>query len=179
MAAAKTHDFEIRAAIVRELLRHGVPPRDMRHEITLDSNGSGGRADIVAMLSDTVLAGIEIKSASDNLAQCVEQLDAYERAFDAPLFVIEARLAQRLERPERERVRRCPVSSSGDLWPATPATRASAAPVDGMGRRLWGNEIETLLGRETSRAAGRSGFGRRSRWTTCGRASSPHCAGES
>jgi hypothetical protein len=75
MVAAKTHDFEIRAAIVRQLLAHGIPRRDIRHEITLDSLGRGGRADIVAIVADR-LAGIEIKSASDSLARCVKQLDA-------------------------------------------------------------------------------------------------------
>jgi predicted nuclease with RNAse H fold len=52
-----------------------------------------------------------MKSASDNLARCVEQLDAYAVAFDAPLFVKNGRLARRLERPGRERGRARPSRS--------------------------------------------------------------------
>jgi hypothetical protein len=95
MAAIKSHDFDIRAAIVRELMRHGILRHDIRHEITLDSNSSGGRADIVVILNDAVLAGIEIKSGAESLARCVQRLDAYARAFDAPVFVVDAAIARR------------------------------------------------------------------------------------
>ena len=67
MAAAKTHDFEIPAAVVRELIRHGIPRHDIRHEITPDSNSSAVRADIVAITHETCIIGIEIKSACDTL----------------------------------------------------------------------------------------------------------------
>jgi hypothetical protein len=48
IAAAKTHDFQIRAATVRGLLRHGSPRCDIRHEITLDSHSSGARGAVRA-----------------------------------------------------------------------------------------------------------------------------------
>jgi hypothetical protein len=126
-------------AIVRELLAHGIPRRDIRHEITLDSTSRGGRADIVVILSGTVLAGIEIESAFDNLARWVEQLDAYARAFDAPLFVIDERLVKRLQRPDRQRVRDRAVSAGAHIWP-TLTTASTRATLDGM--RLRGSPDE-------------------------------------
>ena len=158
MTAANSHDYEIRAAVVRELLRNGVPRRDIRHEITLDSNSCGGRADIAVILANR-LAGIEIKSASDNLARCVEQLDAYAGAFDTPLFVVDGRLARRLERPDRQRVRESAVAVS-DIWPAL--QQGGAATIHGMARLLWGSEIQSLVGKPLSRADGLALIGERS-----------------
>lgn len=152
MAAAKTHDFEIRAAIVREWMHHGVPRRDIRHQITLDSHSSGDRADVVAICDDRLI-GIEIRSGADNLARCVQQLDAYVRAFDVPLFVVDDRLTRRLERPDRQRVRTTAVAVA-DISQALVDRPGQAATVDGMARLLWGSEIQALVGQAINRDDG-------------------------
>lgn len=90
MKQKKTKDFDVRAALVRRLLQSGVPRGDIRHEITLDTNSSDGRADLV-VLQDKRIAGVEIKSGSDNLNLLDSQLAAYQSAFDAVMVVSDMR----------------------------------------------------------------------------------------
>ena len=78
---AKSKDYDIRAAVVSALLESGVPRRDIRHELTLDTNSDGGRSDVV-FLRDGGINTIEIKSGSDKLDRLKAQLDTYGRAFD-------------------------------------------------------------------------------------------------
>ena len=92
--AVKSNDFDIRAAIVASLLEDGVERKCIRHEITLDSSSSGGRADLV-ILTRNVL-GIEIKSGRDRLDRLKEQFRRYERAFDHAAVVVDQTKEKRL-----------------------------------------------------------------------------------
>jgi hypothetical protein len=78
------------------LLEEGVPRRDIRHEITLDSSSSGGRVDM-AVLRDSWIVGIEIKSGADKLDRLRDQCKAMRRAFDYVRIVIDTRLAPKAE----------------------------------------------------------------------------------
>ena len=89
---AKSKDYDVRAAVVATLLERGVRRRDIRHEITLDTASSGGRADVV-LLQDR-LATIEIKSGSDKLDRLKAQIKRYERSFDHVSVVADRRHAE-------------------------------------------------------------------------------------
>ena len=93
---ARTKDFDIRAAVVRQLLAEGVPRSDIRHEITLDTSSSGGRADLVVILRDK-LYGVELKSGSDKLDRLKEQHEAQELAFDGSFVVSDVRHREEIE----------------------------------------------------------------------------------
>ena len=82
-------DYDIRAAIVREMLRDGVPRCDIRHEITLDTSSSGGRADVM-LLRDNALIGVEVKSGRDKLDRLHGQVEAMKRAFDYVVALVDA-----------------------------------------------------------------------------------------
>lgn len=86
----RTNDFDIRALLVRDLLRIGVPRAAIRHEITLNTSSSDGRAD-VALALDHALIGIEIKSGSDTLGRLDEQKARYSARFDLLALVHDAR----------------------------------------------------------------------------------------
>jgi hypothetical protein len=79
--AKVSKDFDVRACLVRQLIADGVPRRDIRHDLTLDTSSSGGRADVVVLLEDSIL-GFEIKSGADTLDRLKPQLERYERCFD-------------------------------------------------------------------------------------------------
>ena len=76
----RSKDYDVRAAVVTALLGKGVPRTDIRHEITLDTYSSGGRADVV-VLRDRLIT-IEIKSGSDKLDRLRDQVKRYEQSFD-------------------------------------------------------------------------------------------------
>ena len=77
----KSKDYDIRAAVVAALLERGVPREAIRHENTLDTSSSGGRADVVVLHAQRLVT-IEIKSASDKLDRLRDQIARYERSFD-------------------------------------------------------------------------------------------------
>lgn len=86
----KTNDFDLRALVVDKLLASGIPREAIRHEITLDSYSSDGRADLVLAL-DRALWGIEIKSGRDTLDRLPSQRERYQRRFDRLCLVLDAR----------------------------------------------------------------------------------------
>lgn len=88
--AAKTCDMDLRMAVTAALLGAGVPRDAIRHEITLDSSSSDGRADMVVAL-DRCLTGIELKSGKDTLDRLDSQRDRYGARFDRLCLVIDAR----------------------------------------------------------------------------------------
>jgi hypothetical protein len=88
--STKSNDFDIRFAVVKNLINSGVPRSDIRHEITLDTSSSGGRADIV-LLRDGSITGYELKSAKDNLDRCKDQKHSYEMAFDTSVLVVDSK----------------------------------------------------------------------------------------
>lgn len=94
---SRSKDFDVRSAVVRRLLDTGVPRRDIRHELTLNTSSSGGRLDI-AVLRDTCLTTIEVKSGADTLDRLKAQAAAYERAFDYVWLVADSRHREALQR---------------------------------------------------------------------------------
>lgn len=84
----KSNDVDVRLAITRKLLAEGITRRDIRHEITLDTSSSGGRADVV-VLHDNAILGIEIKSGKDCLDRADAQLGAYDLAFDTSMLIVD------------------------------------------------------------------------------------------
>ena len=90
MASSKSKDYDIRAAAVRHLLEHGWGRNCIRHELTLETSSSGGRADLV-LLHDAGLVGIELKSACDTLDRCADQARTYGMAFDHRILLIDSR----------------------------------------------------------------------------------------
>ena len=76
-----TKDYDLRAALVRVLLNAGVPRSDIRHEVTLDSASSDGRADMVVVRPNTLI-GLEIKSCVDKLDRLETQTGRYSSRFD-------------------------------------------------------------------------------------------------
>ena len=88
--APKTCDMDLRLAVTAALLSAGIPRDAIRHEITLDSSSSDGRADMVVAL-DRALIGIELKSGKDTLARLPEQRERYGARFDRLSLVIDKR----------------------------------------------------------------------------------------
>ena len=88
----RSKDYDVRAAVVAALLERGVPRRDIRHEITLDTSSAGGRADVV-VLRDRLIT-IEIKSGSDKLDRLKTQVNRYKRSFDFVKVVADRRHAE-------------------------------------------------------------------------------------
>ncbi|MDE3023420.1 MAG: hypothetical protein KGI54_16490 [Pseudomonadota bacterium] len=84
----ESDDYEVRKATVECLINSGIPRVDIRHEITLDTSSSGGRADLV-VLRDGCLCGLEIKSAKDTLDRCAIQKEAYQKAFDLSVLIVD------------------------------------------------------------------------------------------
>jgi hypothetical protein len=87
---ARSNDPMIRAALVRRLIDAGIPRNCIRHEITLDSSSSDGRADLV-VIRDAALVGVEIKSGRDTLERLVSQRPRYSARFDRVLLVCDER----------------------------------------------------------------------------------------
>jgi hypothetical protein len=87
-AAIKTCDYDLRHAVVTALLGAGFTRDAIRHEITLDSSSSDGRADVV-IADDAALFGIEIKSGKDKLTRLPDQGARYRRRFDHLTLVID------------------------------------------------------------------------------------------
>lgn len=90
--APKTNDIDLRLAVTRALLDAGYPREAIRHEITLDSSSSDGRADMV-LATDRALIGIEIKSGKDTLERLESQRERYGARFDRMALVIDERHA--------------------------------------------------------------------------------------
>jgi hypothetical protein len=90
MKSPRTKDIDVRIAITSRLLASGWKRRDIRHELTLDSSSSDGRADMV-LLDEDWLTGIEIKSGADRLDRCEEQARRYHARFDSSLLVMDPR----------------------------------------------------------------------------------------
>lgn len=88
--APKTCDMDLRLAVTAALLSAGIPRDAIRHEITLDSASSDGRADMVVAL-DHCLTGIELKSGKDTLDRLESQWDRYGARFDSLVLVVDAR----------------------------------------------------------------------------------------
>ncbi|AWJ93300.1 hypothetical protein Sp245p_26115 (plasmid) [Azospirillum baldaniorum] len=84
----KTCDMDLRLAVTAALLSAGTPRDAIRHEITLDSSSSDGRADMVVAL-DRALIGIELKSGKDTLARLPEQRERYGARFDKLVLVLD------------------------------------------------------------------------------------------
>lgn len=88
--APKTNDIDLRLAVTRALLDAGIQRDAIRHEITLDSSSSDGRADMVVAM-DHCLTGIEIKSGKDTLDRLGSQRERYSARFDRLCLVIDKR----------------------------------------------------------------------------------------
>lgn len=87
---ARSNDFMIRRELVRKLLETGIPRNHIRHETTLDSSSSDGRADLVVMRSERLI-GVEIKSGVDTLARLAQQRPRYSARFDRIVLVCDAK----------------------------------------------------------------------------------------
>lgn len=88
--SARTNDYDLRRLVVRAILDSGIQREAIKHEITLDTSSSDGRADIVVAL-DRELIGIEIKSGKDKLGRLETQREQYRRRFDRMCLVLDAR----------------------------------------------------------------------------------------
>lgn len=86
----QTCDMDLRIVVTRALLAAGYERASIRHEITLDSSSSDGRADMVVAL-DHALIGIEIKSGRDTLDRLDSQRERYGTRFDTLCLVLDAR----------------------------------------------------------------------------------------
>lgn len=89
-ASPRTKDFDLRAALVTTLLQCGVPRAAIRHETTLDTSSSDGRADVVLPL-DHAIIGFEIKSGTDTLERLPSQIVRYGSRFDRLVLVCDRR----------------------------------------------------------------------------------------
>lgn len=91
MKAYKTNEYDIRAGVVRQLLKEGWKRENIRIEIPLDTASSGGRADIVC-LDDKYLGCIELKSGKDKFCNdsIGKQCKPYRRAFDCVAVVMDS-----------------------------------------------------------------------------------------
>lgn len=87
----KTNEYDIRAGVVRRLLKEGRKRRDLRFEIPLGTNSSGGRADIV-VLDDKSLGCVELKSGKDTFDNDAikSQCKPYRRTFDNVAVVMDS-----------------------------------------------------------------------------------------
>lgn len=88
--AAKNRDADIRMALVQRLLARGIERCSIRHEITLDSHSSDGRADLVVLRPGQII-GVEIKSASDKLDRLEKQRPRYSARFDRIVLICDER----------------------------------------------------------------------------------------
>jgi hypothetical protein len=86
--AIKSDDYEIRRELVKHLILGGITRDSIRHEATLDTYSSGGRADVVLLMPHNVW-GLEIKSARDNLDRCSDQAATYRAAFECSAIVLD------------------------------------------------------------------------------------------
>lgn len=86
----KTCDLDLRLTVTAALLSAGIPRDAIRHEITLDSASSDGRADMVVAL-DRALVGIELKSGKDTLDRLESQRERYSARFDRLVLVADVR----------------------------------------------------------------------------------------
>ncbi len=79
----KSDEFLIRFATIERLIAEGWKRENIRIEIPMSTNSSGGRADIVC-LDDAYTGCIELKSGKDRLENdlLAVQMRQYERAFD-------------------------------------------------------------------------------------------------
>lgn len=79
----KTDEFLIRFATIERLIAEGWKRENIRIEIPMSTNSSGGRADIVC-LDDQYAACVELKSGKDTLENDLlsAQMRQYERSFD-------------------------------------------------------------------------------------------------
>jgi hypothetical protein len=88
----KSDDYDLRAVLVTALLDFGIERNSIRHEITLDTSSSGGRADLV-LLQDHRITGYEVKSGKDNFDRCDEQRRAYAKCFDRSVLLADRKFA--------------------------------------------------------------------------------------
>lgn len=164
---ARTNDMDLRIVVTSALLASGVPREAIRHEITLDSSSSDGRADMVVAL-DHALIGIEIKSGKDTLNRLDSQRERYSARFDRLALVLDkrhedAQLGQRLAifsfgppaaiarpnsgggvtlHPSLSGIPEMPWDFRGDGWSTRDMLRPHA-----MLSLLWAEEAEQALGR--------------------------------
>ena len=85
----KSKDYDVRACVVRKLLKEGVPRGDIRHEIANVGDTGHARADIVAIIHNR-LCGFELKSASDVTTKAKSQIETYRYYFDFVFLVGDA-----------------------------------------------------------------------------------------
>lgn len=104
MKATKSNDIDLRLAVTRALLDAGHPRDAIRHEITLDSSSSDGRADMV-LAHDRMLVGIELKSGKDTLDRLESQRERYGARFDLPVLVVNVSHVPDERKPSDERLR--------------------------------------------------------------------------
>lgn len=162
----RTKDFDLRAALVRRLIAGGITRRNIRHELTLDTASSGGRADVV-VIHDTHLTGIEIKSGADTLERLPEQIDCYLRSFDSMGLFVDERHRAGTARMHRARIGYfCPtndvleerysslldIALHRDAWGHPPYGSPYTAPAM-MARLLWADEVIGVAGRGKTREA--------------------------
>jgi len=141
----KTKDFDLRSAICQQLVAEGLHRCNIRHELTLDSSSSGGRADIVIFTLGGIF-GIEIKSGSDVLDRCADQRDAYEHAFDGCHFIVDARHKENIQHsytlyfPDQKKFAYRADMGSLELIPEIVSSHSSDTSPAAMIRLLWCDE---------------------------------------
>jgi len=81
--AKRSKDFDLRAALVDYLFAHGFQRWQIRHELTHDTGGFGGRCDVALLLNTGQISGLEIKSGSDTDERLKAQMRAGSLAFDS------------------------------------------------------------------------------------------------
>ena len=151
--AKASKDFEVRSCLVRQLIADGVPRRDIRHELTLDTSSSGGRADVVALLYGFI-HGFEIKSGADTLDRPTLQVERYERCFDHVHVVADKRHGEAVRTTYRGSLAYCHDRRLiVDWWNSQPARlhlegnracRSRETAPGPMARLLWRCETEVV-----------------------------------
>lgn len=94
----KSDEYRIRRCTVAKLLADGWPRGNIRLEIPMSTNSSGGRVDVV-LLDDAYTACIELKSGRDKLENdlLVPQIAQYKRAFDHCAVIADESLFRSIE----------------------------------------------------------------------------------
>lgn len=153
MKAKRSKDFDVRAVLVDYLLSHGFHRWQIRHELTHDTGGFGGRADVVLLLNSGLLSGIEIKSGSDTDERLEEQLRAGKLAFDNMTVLADIVHCEkiRLKWAYYCHETKALITQFGKREPITtpPSTTLYRHPsrntsVAYMSRLLWRSEVRTI-----------------------------------
>lgn len=152
----KRGDYPIRRAIVSNLLKNGFDKKDIRQEITLDTNSAGGRADMVLFMNGCIRA-VEIKSAQDNLDRLENQMTAQVRRFDSFHTILDIKHREKLKAIKHswrynEMFYDPETPWACDLQQAIPykvSYRAGEITAGLMLSLLWRSELQAALDKKT------------------------------